>query len=71
MAWNVVETMVARFLECAVVTHWFPHTLVQIFSSDFGALKSLVLSFLFEYTNWSFRCDFLYNSRVNHIPHLH
>ena len=23
--------MVARFLRCAVVTHWLPHTPVQIF----------------------------------------
>ena len=23
--------MVARFLECAVVSNWLPHTLVQIF----------------------------------------
>ena len=23
--------MVARFSECAMVTHWLPHTLVQIF----------------------------------------
>ena len=36
------------------------HSLVALyfgpnfFSSHFGALESLVLSFLFEYTNWSF-----------------
>ena len=27
----MVGTMVARFSECAVVTHWLPHSLVQIF----------------------------------------
>ena len=26
-----MDTMVARFSDCAVVTHWLPHTLVQIF----------------------------------------
>ena len=36
----------------------------NFFSSRFGAQKSLVLSFVFEYTNWSFGCDFLYNSIV-------
>ena len=52
--------MEARFLGCVVVTHWLPHTLVQIFfSSHFGAVKSLVLTLLFEYTNWSFGSDFL------------
>ena len=36
------------------------HSLVALYSapnvflSHFGALESLVLSFLFEYTNWSF-----------------
>ena len=30
LRWKVVETMVARFSECTMVTHWFPHTLIQI-----------------------------------------
>ena len=55
--------MVARFSECAVITNWLPHTLVQIFfSSRFGAENNLVLTFLFEYTNWSLCSDFLCNS---------
>ena len=31
MDWKVMGTMVARFLECAVITHWLPHTPIQIF----------------------------------------
>ena len=47
--------MVATFSGCVVVIHWLPHTLgSNFFSSHVGALESLVLSFLFEYTNWSF-----------------
>ena len=55
--------MEARFSGCAVVSHWLLHTLVQIsFCLIFVAQKSVVLSFLFEYTNWSFGSDFPYNS---------
>ena len=44
--------MVATFLRSALVTHWLLHIPVQIFFlSHFGALESLVLSFLIEYTN--------------------
>ena len=42
--------MVATFLGCAVVTHCLPHT-SNFFLSNFKGLESLVLSFLFEYTN--------------------
>ena len=28
-SWKVVWTMVARFLECAMVTHWLPYTPIQ------------------------------------------
>ena len=30
--WKVVETRVATFSGCAVITYWLPHTPVQIFS---------------------------------------
>ena len=50
--------MVVTFLGCTVITHWLPHTLVQI---CFKAFKNLVLTFLFEYTSWSFCFDFSYN----------
>ena len=57
-------TMVARMLGCAVATHWLPHTPVQIFFVSIWCKKKFVLSFLFEYTNWSFGSDFLYNSII-------
>ena len=36
----------------------------NFFSSHFGALESLVLSFFFEYINWSFDRDFTNNSII-------
>ena len=50
----MVETIVATFLGCAMVTYWLLSALVQFFLCFFRGLKSLVLSFLFEYKNWSF-----------------
>ena len=41
-----------------VVSHFGPN----YFSFHFGHLESLVLSFLFMYTNWSFHRDFTNNS---------
>ena len=53
--------MVSRFSECAVVSNWLPHTRVQK-KFRLVLVHSLVLTFLFEYTNWSFGSDFPYNS---------
>ena len=50
--------MEAKFSRCAMVTHWLPHTLVQIFFASFWCIKKFGVSFLFEYTNWSFGRDF-------------
>ena len=59
--------MVATFLGFAEVTHWLPHTLVQIFFVSFRSLKKFGAIFLFEYTNWSFCSNFSYNSGVSVI----
>ena len=63
----MVKTIVATFLGCAMVTHWLLHTSVQIFLGLILELKKVwCCLFHFEYTNWSFCCDFLYNSITNH-----
>ena len=63
--------MVATFFEMCI-----GHSLVasysdpNFFSSLFGGLENLVLSFLFEYTNWSFHRDFTNNSIVVSCYHI-
>ena len=47
--------MVVTFSRCAVVTHWLPHTPVQVSFRLFLELKMFGTSFLFEYTNWNFQ----------------
>ena len=37
----------------------------KFFFASFQCIKNLVLTFLFEYTNWSFGSDFLYNSIIS------
>ena len=48
--------MLAIFLGCTVVTYLVAlYSSLNFFWSYFGGLERLVLSFLFEYTNWSFQ----------------
>ena len=42
--------MVARFSGCAVVTHWLPHTPVQIFFVLFWCIKKIGAVFFFFLT---------------------
>ena len=38
--------MEARFSECVVVTHWLPHTPIQIFFASFWCIKKFGALFL-------------------------
>ena len=46
--------MVVTFPGCAMISYWLPHTPVQIFFHLILDVKKFgIVSFLFEYTNWS------------------